>query len=216
MMHLEPPPSPATALQPKSGVLIGLVGRIGSGKSTAQSFLCEAHGFVALNFADRLKDVVAVMFGWDRALLQGDTPESRMWREQTDACWSEALGRPAFSPRAALQFVGTEMVRNQLGKGFWCAAMKGDIAEHLAAGRSVVIADVRFPEEIDLVRSLGGEIWRIERPRPAEVRMDTPQARVQHESETACLDAEVDWECINDGSLEQLRERVLARFRRGC
>ena len=65
-------------------MLIGLVGLIGSGKDTVAERLVSHHGFVRDSFAKSLKDAVSNIFGWDRNLVEGNTKESRAWREQPD------------------------------------------------------------------------------------------------------------------------------------
>jgi hypothetical protein len=64
-------------------MIIGICGLIGSGKGSVGDILVE-QGFTKVSFADKLKDGVATIFGWNRAMLEGDTDESRNWREQPD------------------------------------------------------------------------------------------------------------------------------------
>ena len=68
-------------------MIVGLVGFIGAGKGTVADILVEKHGFIKESFANSVKDSVSVIFGWDRSSLEGDTPESRRWREQPDEFW---------------------------------------------------------------------------------------------------------------------------------
>ena len=96
-------------------MIIGICGLIGSGKGTVADILVE-QGFTKVSFADKLKDGVATIFGWDRALLEGDTDESREWREQTDEFWTEETGR-TITPRIVLQEFGTECMREGFDKG---------------------------------------------------------------------------------------------------
>jgi hypothetical protein len=91
-------------------MLIGLVGLIGSGKDTVAERLVSHHGFRRDSFARSLKDAVSSIFGWDRNLVEGNTKESRAWREQPDAFWSEKFGREV-TPRWVLQYFGTEVCR---------------------------------------------------------------------------------------------------------
>ena len=79
-------------------MLIGVVGLIGSVKGTVSDRLVEKHGYQKDSFAKSLKDAVASMFNWDRALLEGDTDASRKWREQPDAYWSEKFGAEFLTP----------------------------------------------------------------------------------------------------------------------
>jgi dephospho-CoA kinase len=49
-------------------MIVGLVGLIGSGKDTAADFLVENYNFQRESFAGHLKDIVSIVFGWDRNL----------------------------------------------------------------------------------------------------------------------------------------------------
>lgn len=70
-------------------MIVGLVGFIGAGKGTVADLLVERHDFFKESFANSLKDACSSIFGWNREMLEGDTPESRAWREQPDKWWSE-------------------------------------------------------------------------------------------------------------------------------
>ena len=70
-------------------MIIGISGLIGSGKNAVAQSLTENFGYKQIAFADAVKDSVSSLFGWDREMLEGDTPESREWREQPDEFWSE-------------------------------------------------------------------------------------------------------------------------------
>jgi hypothetical protein len=64
-------------------MVIGLVGFLGSGKGTVADTL-KLYNFIPESFSNPLKDAVAIIFGWDRSLLEGDTKESREFRETVD------------------------------------------------------------------------------------------------------------------------------------
>ena len=98
-------------------MLIGVVGFISCGKGTVGDLL-EQRGFVKDSFATPLKDACSAMFGWPRNLLEGDTEASRQWREQPDPFWSEKMGKQ-FTPRLALQLLGTEAGRDVFHKDIW-------------------------------------------------------------------------------------------------
>jgi hypothetical protein len=103
-------------------MIVGLVGFIGAGKGTVADILTRKYGFQKESFANAVKDAVAPIFGWERKMLEGDTQESRVWRESKDYWWSEALGMD-FSPRLALQLMGTEAGRNVFGTNLWVLSM---------------------------------------------------------------------------------------------
>jgi len=139
-------------------MIIGVIGFIGSGKGTVADILVEKQGFVKLSFADAVKDATAAIFGWQRSLLEGDTLESREFRETNDEWWSKRFGRD-FSPRLALQLMGTEAGRNVFHKDVWVYALERKMEMY----KNVVIADVRFPNEIEWMRSKGGFAVRVVR-----------------------------------------------------
>lgn len=135
-------------------MLIGIVGFIGSGKGTVGDIL-ESKGFIKDSFAKPLKDAASVMFGWPRNLLEGDTEVSRKWREEPDAYWSEQFQKQ-FTPRLALQLMGTEAGRNVFHKDIWVISLL-----NRARGKDVVVTDVRFRNEIDYIQKNGGIVVRV-------------------------------------------------------
>ena len=88
-------------------MIIGICGLIGSGKGTVADLLVKEHNFSKISFADKLKDGVASVFGWDRKMLEGDTDESRQWRELKDDFWSNET-KMEVTPRLLLQLFGTD------------------------------------------------------------------------------------------------------------
>ena len=139
-------------------MLIGLVGFIGSGKGTVADILVKKHNFTKLSLADTLKDATAVIFGWPRHLLEGDTDESRAWRETPDEWWSSRF-EYEFTPRLALQMMGTEAGRDVFHQDIWLRSLE----RRMELYPNVVIADVRFPNEIEFIQSEGGFIVRVNR-----------------------------------------------------
>jgi hypothetical protein len=139
-------------------MIIGICGLIGSGKGSVGDILVE-QGFTKVSFADKLKDGVATIFGWNRAMLEGDTDESRNWREQPDDFWTQETGRN-ITPRIVLQEFGTECMRDGFDDSIWVSLLKKQM---LDSPGDYVIPDVRFRNEQDMIRELGGEIWRVQR-----------------------------------------------------
>lgn len=140
--------------------IIGITGLKGSGKDTIGDIICKNdESYVKMSFADTLKDITAILMGWDRKLLQGDTIESREWREKADDYWSDVFGK-MITPRIILQQLGTEVLRNHFLQSIWVDSLKKKI---MNTDKNVVITDVRFPNEIDAIKELGGTIYRVER-----------------------------------------------------
>jgi hypothetical protein len=139
-----------------------LVGFAGSGKNTVADYLIEKHGYFGISFADSLKDVVASVFCWDRAMLEGDSKESRLWRETVDQWWAKKLNIPEFSPRYALRHLGTEVLRGNFNDALWRFNVERRIDQ--AGDKPIVVIDGRFRDEIDLVtRIMGGIAIRVKR-----------------------------------------------------
>lgn len=203
--------------------IIGICGFIGCGKGTVGDILVDEYGFTKLSYADRLKDTVAVMFDWDREMIEGNTPESRAWRETPDEWWSEELGYE-FTPRMAMQRVGTDCMRKGLDEQVWVKFVKKTIQDNPET--NYVIPDVRFFNERDLILELKGEIWRVKRgPDPewapkaiSDNRYDTEWMKDYpevHESEWRWLDYQTEFSKIipNDSGLEELKKHVYHAMR---
>lgn len=140
-------------------MIIGICGLIGSGKGTVGDFLVE-NGFKKVSFADKLKDGVATVFGWDRVMLEGETDESRQWREQPDDFWSQELD-DNITPRLVLQMFGTDCMRNGFHNDIWVSLLKQEILKDPT--QHYVIPDVRFFNEQIMIKSLGGRVWVVKR-----------------------------------------------------
>lgn len=139
--------------------IIGITGLKGSGKDTIGDIICKNFDFQKVAFADKLKDIVSVLFDWDRKMLSGFTPEDRAIREQPDEFWSKKFEKE-FTPRMALQKIGTEVMRNNLDKSIWVYCLERKLINE---DGNFVITDVRFRNEIEMIRRLGGTIIRVER-----------------------------------------------------
>ncbi len=198
--------------------IIGVCGFIGCGKGTVGDILVEDYGFTKLSYADRLKDTVSTLFGWDRGMVEGDTPDSREWRETPDPWWSQELGYD-LTPRLVMQRVGTDCMRRGLDGQIWVLMVKQVLEQNPQT--NYVIPDVRFYNERDLIRKMNGEVWRVKRgPDPEWVqkaisdnRYDTDWMRDYpeiHESEWRWLDYATEFEKTipNDGDLSELKKHV--------
>ena len=197
--------------------LVGIVGFIGAGKNTVSSVF-KRHGFREESLASPLKDACAHIFAWPRALLDGVTEKSRHWREKPDTFWSLALGTPV-TPRKMLQWLGTDVFRNSLHRDIWLMSLLRRIRSQ--AG-SVVITDVRFPNEIDAIKRLGGVVVRVKRgPDPpwfetaakAARGSSTAAAFMQknvntHSSEWQWSGSVADYIINNDGNIEELKTQT--------
>lgn len=207
-------------------MLVGVVGFINCGKGTVGKFMVNNHNFKTDSFAKSLKDAASAIFGWDREMLEGATPESRFQREQIDRFWSLRLNIKKFTPRMGLQLLGTEGCRHVLGEDIWVSTVEKRWLD--AEKPNTIITDCRFPNEIDIIRNNGGVVLRIKRgPEPhfyqlmnffnrglcdeddlREIEIMKATNSIPHESETAWIGHTVDEVIENNGTVEDLELRV--------
>lgn len=208
-------------------MLVGVVGFIGSGKGTVGELLVKNHNFVTDSFAKSLKDAAAAIFGWDREMLEGTTKEARFKREQTDRFWSEKLDRKNFTPREGLQLLGTEAGREIFGSAIWVSGVERRWLN--ASKPNTVITDCRFPNEIAMIRNLGGYVLRVSRGAEPEwyqqmlffnkgmcdeediriVKQYKSLGSIPHESETAWIGCDFDENIENNGEIDELETKVV-------
>jgi hypothetical protein len=185
-------------------LIIGICGLIGSGKGTVADILEEHHCFDKVSFADTLKNAAATIFRWDRAMLEGDTKDSREKREQVDEWWAERLGIPDFSPRYLLQYMGTEVMRDNLHPDIWVLSLERKIIE--CGPGDYVVPDVRFPNEIRMIKRNGGKIWHVQRGELPDWFGQNPSHI--HASETSWNNEIFDATIYNNGTIDDLKLTV--------
>jgi hypothetical protein len=196
-------------------MLIGIVGFAGSGKGTVGDILVKKHSFIKLSFADAVKDATSVIFGWPRHLLEGDTDESRVFRECRDDWWSDRLGYE-FTPRLAMQLMGTEAGRDVFHRDLWVHTVARRVEGSKA---NFVIPDVRFPNEIKFIRDNGGFIIRVSRGNDplwydtalranTEGNTDLMRSFGVHHSEWSWIGSQFDYVITNNGTISMLEADV--------
>ena len=190
-------------------MIIGICGLIGSGKGTVADTLVSTYDFKKLSFADKLKDAVSEMFGWPRQMLEGKTPQSRDWRERPDAFWSSEVGYDV-TPRHVLQVFGTECMRQGFFDGIWVSLVKQKIQDN--PDTNWVLPDTRFPNEVNMIKSIGGSVWCIQRGHNPQWFDDYKQHGKKptdvHPSEWAWAHSEFDHVIDNDTNKEDLEEKI--------
>ncbi len=196
-------------------MIVGIVGFIGAGKDTVADVF-EENGYKHESFADPLKDAVANVFGWPREMLEGDSGSSRAFRESVDPWWSSKLGLRKFTPRLALQLVGTEVFRDSFNPNIWLYSMEN---RYVAGGmKPTIISDCRFKNEVGLIKALGGFIVKVQRgeaPHWYQMAMDAASGDTFsqhslaemgiHQSEWDWVNQTIDYEIKNNSSIEDLR-----------
>lgn len=131
--------------------ILGLHGLPRSGKDTVAEHLIECYRARRISFADPLKQAAAILLNRPLTHCYGEDYD----REAVMPEWG-------FSMRDFLQRMGTEVVR-EFSPDFWITRFSL-VVRTLPFNTFVVIPDVRFPNEVAYIRSLGGVLVEIVRP----------------------------------------------------
>lgn len=188
--------------------IIGICGRKESGKSVIGS-VCKEYGYEVIRFAEPLKLLISNLIKVDRKDLDALKTVEREYTFNNDDfefisnetsipinfVSSILKGNTYHTVRDLLQVIGTDLIR------------KYNINWHVDKTREYVesnkntnflIDDVRFPNEVDMIRELGGTCWFIIRPKLNNIS--------NHISETALKWQDFDNLIVNDKDEETLRQ----------
>lgn len=152
-------------------MIIGLCGRIGSGK-TMLGQICEENGYKRLYFALPLKQLCAEMLNVsiDKLNIMKNNNEHidfyftesicSFIAERTNLSYKRiaqiALNKHVYNVRDLLQYLGTEIIRRL--DNDWHVNM---IEAMIKPNENYVIDDVRYPNEKKMIDRLGGHCWYI-------------------------------------------------------
>jgi len=205
-------------------MIIGFAGKAASGKTTAAKHLATrlAGQSLVIPMAMVLRDeveaflravgaeeYVPLVYGCQDDKLRKfaiDEKRARSFCPQWSQFISEHAeiqdqpGRTVLTVRRILQWWGTEYRRAQ-DPDYWTKAWAHKVSGYDLARTHILIDDVRFMNELAVIKGLGGKIVKIDRPGFA--------AGGNHASETS-LDEYTDWDAVilNDGSLEAFLQKI--------
>lgn len=163
----------------------------GCGKTTVARHLSTEHHYTIHSFAEPLRKVVRTF------LLEAGVSFPRavsLLRERKEEPIPEVCG---LSGRHLLRTLGTEWGRQCVHPDIWLRLWEAQYP----TGFPVVVDDVRFPNEAQLIKARGGQLWRIERPQ-------TEQLDLTHASDGGLEDFRFHRTIVNDGSLADLEAAV--------
>ncbi len=171
--------------------VLGFCGLAGAGKDSAAAHLVSAHGYRRVAFADGMRDALYALDPF--VTTRGGTYSLQYVVDHHG--WDQAKQLP--DVRRLLQRFGTEVGREMWGPSFWVERAVAGVAP----GSLVVFTDVRFPNEAEGVRALGGRVVEIRRPGAG-----LAGATATHASEAMAFQA--DRVLVNDGTVAELHARV--------
>lgn len=171
-------------------MIIGLSGYAQSGKDTVAELLCLNYDYQRKAFADPMREA---LYRLNPLIKEGIT-----LRESVDEYGWEVTKRIG-NTRELLQRFGTEVGRDMFGQKFWVE----QAFKHVKIDDRVVFADVRFPNEAQRIKEMGGQVWRI-------VRGDAVNG---HPSEHGLDKWMFDFYLYNDGTINELAEEVFMKCR---
>lgn len=160
-----------------------------SGKSTTAKYLKYFYRAEIVPLASPVKGLgieFLMNFGYSR-------------EEAEDLCFNRKefiIPQINKSVRYILQTIGTEWGRNCIKQSLWVDIM----LEKIKLKNRAVIDDVRFPNEADAIKSVGGLMWKVIRP-----SLSLCEA---HASEGALDSYEFDCVIFNDGSINELYRQI--------
>ena len=174
-------------------LIIGIIGEKGSGKDTVADYIVEKYQFIKDSFAANLKASVKEMFN-----LSDEQLNDPSLKEVPDPRWNNC------TPRQLLQFVGTELLRNQIGQIMPNIASNIHVhaLEMRLSGKKIVLSDVRFLNEAEMISRNGGILVKIVRKSSVYSTNDA------HASEVEQRQIKYDYLIENNGSLGELYASV--------
>jgi hypothetical protein len=175
-------------------MIIGLIGYANSGKDEIANILVREHGFERRAFADKIRDL---LYNLNPQITLGYDTVTTLKLMVDHGGWDKAKQNPKV--RELLQDLGLA-ARKTFNEDFWIK----QAFKNMNTYTNYVFTDVRFTNEVNIVRFYGGHLWRVKRPDVGPIN--------DHISELELEDYKVDQILINRGTLENLRELVNTRI----
>jgi dephospho-CoA kinase len=119
-------------------MIIGLLGKKGSGKDTMADFLVEHYNFKQYTYATPLKKLCQDLFS-----LTEEQMNCHVQKETIDERWNK-------TPRQILQQVGTDLFRKHYDENIWVKILKEKLKME-PDNQNIVVSDIRHQNELDTV-----------------------------------------------------------------
>jgi hypothetical protein len=182
-------------------MLIGLGGKLQSGKDTVFNIIKEFHPEAEkFYFTKKMKESAAALFGIDPELWE------KYKNDELESLLTLELGKGEvvihMTIRQFLQRYGTEAHRNIFGEDYWLDDIMPEDFDH--SNRFVVVKDMRMPNEIERIIELSGFTVKVEK---------NGLENSDHPTENEIPDELIDWHLDNNGSREELKNNVKTMLR---
>lgn len=162
----------------KISKVIGFAGRMRNGKTQSALYLVDKYDYVKLSCAGALKKLCAKLLNIDLDTLNQMKNDNIPIHFQPDETWATTIAKAididkdvimqdlknvVFKDvRDVLQYVGTDIIRKH--KENWHVdILRSEIASLLEQGYRIVIDDVRFINECDMIKEFGGDVYFVNR-----------------------------------------------------
>ena len=185
-------------------MIYGITGLKRSGKDTVARRMVTRHDYVRLSYADPLYDMASAGLGLvacERvgqpgiAIAQPTGLPRRMIEDKEDV-----VDFLEVSFRDLMQKLGTEWGREMIHKDIWLRCMEQRLAL-IPTTIDVVIPDVRFNNEAEHIKSMGGVIVEVVRPIADDCK-DT------HKSEAGVDSSLIEYVIPNTAGIDELVKSV--------
>jgi hypothetical protein len=215
--------------------LIGISGKMGSGKDTVGSILQDysddnAEDYQIKKFATKLKEIAASLIGCDvsdfedREFKEKELGEEWWYCVADDGSYvpyeqnlheNKVLNIVKLTPRKLLQLLGTEAGRQIIHPNIWINALFADYNakgfDYKGSENKEIKGDWIYPNWIITDVRFPNEAQAIKDRGGIVIRINRPQLidrDFEHDSETALDDYEFDYVIENDGSLDELITKI--------
>ena len=164
----------------------------GCGKTTAAEYLMQ-HGFETHSFATPIKDMTRMFF-----MHLGYSREEAIKAISTKTDSVKGID-PSISVRHLLRTLGTEWGRDHVHPDVWLKCWRAGYDKlRFYGSHHIVVDDLRFPNEAELITALGGELWQLRRAAVEAVHQST------HQSDGGLTGYNFDKTIYNNSSVEYL------------
>jgi hypothetical protein len=180
-------------------MIIGLLGKKNSGKTTIANYLVCDHNFVEYAFAEPLKKISSI-FGFTDTQLYGTQKDKATNNDDLN-----------ISAREFMQKFGTEICREILPsiipdmdlspfKNIWIKLMLNFVKKN--SNKKICIQDIRFCNEADAVKSKQGILIKIIRKNNTDDEFSTHKSEIEIDKITP------DFIIENDGTIDDMYKKI--------